>query len=158
MKHYLYMSILSLFLAGCRSYHMMPTFISEVKSNVDPYELQRWACNLIAEIPIDYDEMPVIREKVVPERIKSLQKYRGSFFDVSYQGCPTNKLKGISVSSECIRGEYELCVTLKWRSKKGRHWGLMISHPSFRPIVCDECYLSEWVPGVYFYEMPPAEQ
>ena len=145
-----------LFLFGCHTYNkMLPLLSADAISAIDPHELQKWAIDLIANLPKNLpDEMPAIPEDIIPASIKSLKKREGSDLHAYYDGIQTNKLNGFRVSSECIRGEYAMCVTIAWSSKNGHNWGLNISHSSFRPIV-HNASLSEWIPGVYFYEVPP---
>jgi hypothetical protein len=111
----------------------LPRFAKEIKAQIDPYELQKWAVSTLDTSKGGYHELPA--EKL-PKAIQTLRS-EGYPLEIAYY-TPT-------------LSDGESYISIVWGGGFG-HWGIDIGKPSFQePRGSDAVLSSMWIPGIYFW-------
>ena len=124
---------------GCKPGYVRHTeeFATQVKSVVNPDDLQTWATNVIAKTRI-VGQVPVVYLKAsdVPAFIRAIYKDEDSQPDVEVMG-----------------GSGDSFVEICYGSGLG-HWGLLVGSPTFEQKSIEAFYIVQWKPGIYFWNGP----
>ena len=124
---------------GCKPGYVRHTeqFAAQVKSAVNPDELQAWATNIIAKTRI-VDQSPVVYLKAedVPAFVRAVYKNEDSLPDV-----------------EVINSNGDSWVEICYGSGLG-HWGLFVGSPTLEQKSTEAFYILPWKPRIYFWNGP----
>lgn len=129
------------------TYH--PVFIGEkweqsVEHNADPFKLQAWATNLMAQ-PAGFSNGPVFVDNQSPLDGGVLHTKMPSGFE----GVPREQFFP-DIVIPAGTGASEPYVKLIWRSSFGYYWEMAIGSPTFVPRLPAKITVKEWKLGVYF--------
>jgi hypothetical protein len=123
---------------GCGQGYVKQTenFAAQVKSRVNPDELQSWATNLIAKTPApSLNQFRGVKETDVPNYVRAIYKDDPPEEVVIYHG---------------DGGSY---VQIIYGSGFG-HWGLYVGLTGLEMKSDERFYVVQWKPGVYFWNGP----
>ncbi len=134
MRQYwmIFVPILAL-VAGCGQGYVKQTekFAAQVKSVVNPDELQSWATNLIAKTSVTNASVEVKREEI-PSFVRRIDKDDPPEF------------------VEVVAGDEGPYVLIAYGGGFG-HWGLHVGYPSLVEKGDQNTYVVQWKPGIYFW-------
>jgi hypothetical protein len=135
MRRYLmpFVAMLTL-VAGCGSGHVRQ-FAAQVKSVVNPDELQSWATNLIAKTSVTNGSSVDVRQEDIPSFVRGI-----------YKDDPPEFV-------EVVTGDGGPCVLVAYGGGFG-HWGLHVGYPSLVEKSDQNFYVAQWKPGIYFWNGP----
>jgi len=136
-KLWLMLALVAAVTVGCSLGYVKRTeeFATQVKSVVNPDELQAWATNLIATTPIAAREKWVdVKETDVPSYVRTI--YREYPPDVYISNCGDNPYVLICQGSGI------------------GHWGLYVGNPDWRQESSEQFYVVPWKPEIYFWNSP----
>jgi len=122
-------------IVGCGQGYVEQTdkFAAQVKSSVNPDELQSWATNLIAKTPVS--SPGGVEEKDVPNYVRAI-----------YKDDPPEFV-------EIQHGDGGSYVQIAYGSGFG-HWGLYVGFTNLEMKSDENFYVVQWKPGIFFWNGP----
>jgi hypothetical protein len=135
-KHLALLLVLAIFVASCGQGYVERTkqFSKQVKSVVNPDELQAWATNVILTTPAKNGDTSVNPKATgIPKGLLGLSGYPPDVW--------------------IARSDGEAYVVICYGSGMG-HIGLYVGDKSFRTESDQQIYVVPWQPGVYFCDGP----
>jgi hypothetical protein len=124
-------------LVGCEPGYIRHTekFAAQVKSVVNPDELQAWATNLIAETPaLELHERRYLEQAEIPDYIRAIDKDQIPDVEIVNWG--------------------DAVIVQIWFGGGFGHWGLYVASPEWTRKSSETHYIVEWKPGIYFWNGP----
>jgi hypothetical protein len=133
-KLVIFLALLAATVVGCGESYVKQTdrFAAQVRSTVNPDELQAWATNMIAKTPSRTGNTPVSAKTTgIPKGLLRLSDYPP---DVWVSGDGSNA-----------------CVTVGYGDGGLGHLGLYVGDKSFKTESDQQIYVVSWQPGIYFW-------
>ena len=133
-KHWILLAAIVTVVVGCGQGYVKQTeqFAAQVKSVVNPDELQAWATNLIAKTSVTDGRSVDVKQEDIPNFVRGI-----------YTNDPPEFV-------EVIGRKEGSFVLIAYGGGFG-HWGLYVGNPAFKEKSSQNCYVVQWKPGIYFW-------
>ncbi len=136
-KHWIFLAATVALAVGCGQGYIKQTeqFAAQVKSVVNPDELQAWATNLIAKSSVTNGGSADVKQEDIPSYVRGI-----------YTNDPPEFVEVITSDA----GSY---VLVAYGGGFG-HWGLYVGYPTLVEKSSQNFYVVQWKPGIYFWNGP----
>jgi hypothetical protein len=114
-------------------------FEKQVKTTVDPNEVQAWATNLIAKAGTNVGDSISVRRADVPAWVESIYRKNGDLGDVTIE----------RIGQDDPRMYVQICYGGGFG-----HWGLIVGPPTLILGNPNTGHNRLWKPGIYFWDSP----